>query len=138
MNEEQKKFAAEVNVAVLATVDGRNRPHATPIWYLFEDGEFVLSVGRGGQKHRNLERNPEATLVIDSRKVPYYALMASGRMEIGPPLSEEQRLALATRYLGEELGRRYVEFTKGEDSVSLHLKPRKVLEFSGRAGRTVR
>ncbi len=138
MNDEQRKFAAEANVAVLASVDGKGRPHATPIWYLFEDGEFVLSVGRGGQKHRNLERNPEATLVIDSRVVPYYALMVSGTMEIGPPISDAQRLAIATRYLGEDLGKRYVEFTKGEDSVGLRLKPRKVMEFSGRAGRTVR
>ncbi|HEY5639766.1 MAG TPA: pyridoxamine 5'-phosphate oxidase family protein [Dehalococcoidia bacterium] len=138
MNDEQKRFAAEANVAVLASVDGKGRPHATPIWYLFDDGEFVLSVGRGGQKHRNLERNPEVTLVIDSRVVPYYALMVSGTMEIGPQLSDEQRLAMATRYLGDDLGKRYVEFTKGEDSVGLRLKPRKVMEFSGRAGRTVR
>lgn len=138
MNDEQKRFAAEANVAVLASVDGKGRPHATPIWYLFDDGEFVLSVGRGGQKHRNLERNPEVTLVIDSRVVPYYALMVSGTMEIGPQLSDEQRLAMATRYLGDDLGKRYVEFTTGEDSVGLRLKPRKVMEFSGRAGRTVR
>ena len=138
MNEEQREFAAEPNVAVLATVDAKGRPHATPIWYLFEDGVFVLSVGRGGQKHRNLERNPEATLVIDSRVVPYYALMVSGTVELGPPISPGQRLQLATRYLGEELGKRYVEFTKGEDSIGLRLKPRKVIEFSGRAGRTVR
>ena len=97
--------------------------------------EIVLSVGSGGQKHRNIERNPEVTLVIDSRKVPYYAIMVAGRMEIGPPLNDEQRLALATRYLGEEVGKRYVEMTAGNDSVSLRLKARKVMEFNGRAGR---
>ena len=135
MNEEQRKFAAEVNVAVLATVDGKGRPHATPIWYMLEGDEVVLSVSRGGQKHRNLERNPEVMLVIDSRKVPYYALMVAGRMEIGPPLDDEQRLTLSTRYLGEEIGRRYVEMTAGDGDVSLRLKPRKVMEFNGRAGR---
>jgi len=135
MNEEQRKFAAEVNVAVLATVDGKGRPHATPIWYMLDGDEIVLSVGRGGQKHRNLERNPEVTLVIDSRKVPYYALMLSGAVEIGAALDDAQKLALASRYLGEEIGKRYVEMTAGDDSVSLRLKPRKVMEFNGRAGR---
>jgi hypothetical protein len=134
MNEEQLKFAAEVNVAVLATVDGKGRPHATPIWYMLDGDEIVLSVGDGGQKHRNLERNPEVTLVIDSRKVPYYAIMVAGRMEIGPPPNDEERLALATRYLGEEVGKRYVEMTAANDSVSLRLKARKVMEFNGRAG----
>jgi len=134
MNEEQRKFAAEVNVAVLATVDGKGRPHATPIWYMLDGDEIVLSVGRGGQKHRNLERNPEVTLVIDSRKVPYYALMLSGPVEIGPALEGAPKLALVTRYLGEEMGKRYIEMTEGEDGVSLRLKPRKVMEFNGRAG----
>ncbi len=134
MNEEQRKFAAEVNVAVLATVDGKGRPHATPIWYMLDGDEIVMSVGRGGQKHRNVERNPEVTLVIDSRKVPYFALMVAGRLEIGPAPTEEDRLALATRYLGEEVGKRYVEMTAGNDSVSLRLKERKVMEFNGRAG----
>ena len=135
MNEEQRKFAAEVNVAVLATVDGKGRPHATPIWYMLDGDEIVLSVGRGGQKHRNVERNAEVTLVIDSRKVPYFALMVAGQVEIEPSLNDEQRLALATRYLGEEVGKRYVEMTAGSDSVSLRLKERKAMEFNGRAGR---
>ena len=134
MNEEQMKFTAEVNVAVLATVDGKGRAHATPIWYMLDGDEIVMSVGRGGQKHRNMERNPEVTLVIDSRKVPYFALMVAGRIEIGPAPTEEDRLALATRYLGEDLGRRYVEMTAGTDTVSLRLKERKVMEFNGGAG----
>ncbi len=134
MNEEQRKFAAEVNVAVLATVDGKGRAHATPIWYMLDGDEIVMSVGRGGQKHRNVERNPEVTLVIDSRKVPYFALMVAGKIEVGPAPTEEERLALATRYLGEDVGKRYVEMTAGNDSVSLRLKERKVMEFNGRAG----
>ena len=134
MNEEQKKFVSEVNVAVLASVDGKGRPHATPIWYMLDGEEIVLSVGRGGQKHRNLERNPDVTLVIDSRKLPYYAVMVAGRVEIGPPFDDEQRLALATRYLGEEIGKRYIGTTAGNDSVTLRLEPRKVMEFNGRAG----
>ena len=134
MNEEQRKFAAEVNVAVLATVDGKGRAHATPIWYMLDGDEIVMSVGRGGQKHRNMERNPEVTLVIDSRKVPYFALMVAGRIEIGPAPTEEDRLALATRYLGEDVGKRYVEMTAANDSVSLRLKERKVMEFNGGAG----
>jgi PPOX class probable F420-dependent enzyme len=138
MNEEQSKFAAEANVAIFSSVDGKGRPHATPIWYLFDDGDFLFSVGKGSQKHKNVERNPEISVVIDSRVIPYYALMISGAAEIGPPLSDDQRTQIAVRYLGEDLGKRYVEFTKDQESVSIRLKPRKVIEFNGRAGRVVR
>ncbi|MDO8616374.1 MAG: pyridoxamine 5'-phosphate oxidase family protein [Dehalococcoidia bacterium] len=131
-------FLGGANVAVLASVDRRGRAHAAPVWYLYDGGEFTISTGNGSQKHRNVEVNPEVTLVIDSRTVPYYAVMARGRAVVGPPLSAEDRLRMAVRYLGEDLGRRYVERTSGEDAVTIRLRPRKLIEYSGRAGRTVR
>jgi len=126
---QMQEFLSQANVAVLATVDRRGRAHAAPVWYLYDDGVFVISTGRGSQKHKNLEANPEVTLVVDSRTLPYYAVMARGRVELGPAFSDEQRLRLATRYLGEDIGRQYVERTAGEDSISVRLKPRKLIVF---------
>ena len=132
----REEFLAEANVAILASVDRRGRAHAAPIWYLYEDGELVISTGRGSQKHRNVEANPEVTAVVDRRTLPYYAVMLSGKAEIGPPLNDDKRLEMATRYLGEELGKRYVARTEGGDSITIRLKPRKTVVFEGRAGRT--
>jgi len=130
-----EEFLAEANVAILATVDRKGRPHAAPVWYLYESGALVISTGRGSQKHRNVEANPEVTVVVDRRTLPYYAAMVSGRVDIGPPLSDEKRLEMAVRYLGDELGQRYVERTAGSDSITIRLKPRKVIAYEGRAGR---
>ena len=132
---DSEAFLHEANVAVLATVDSKGRPHAAPVWYLYEDGVFIVSTGRGSQKHRNAESNPNITLVIEKRTLPYFAAMAHGRAEIGPPFSADDRLRLAVRYLGEERGRRYVEGTRGEDSITIRLRPAKVVDFHGRAGR---
>src|SRR3970282_121824 len=124
---EREAFLKEPNVAILATV-GPKGAHAAPIWYLYEDGEFVMSTGRGSQKHRDLERNPNVTLVVDRRTPPYYAVMARGRAEIGPQLPDEERLRMYVRYLGEEMGRAYVARGSGEDWVFIRLRPRKLLE----------
>ena len=93
------------------------------MWYLYRDGTFVISTGRGSQNHRN------------RRTLPYYALMVRGRAEIGEPLTDDERRELAVRYLGDELGRRYVERTAGQDAVTIRLKPSKLIEYEGRAGR---
>ena len=135
MSEEQEAFLNESNVAVLATVDRRGRAHAAPIWYVYDNGVFIMSTGSGSQKHRNIEANPEVTLVVDQRTLPYYAVMARGAVEIGPPLSAEDRLRIVRRYLNEEQTTRYMERMSGQDSISLRLKPRKLIEFTGRAGR---
>ena len=134
----REEFLQQANVAVLASVDRRGRAHAVPIWYLYEDGTFIMSTGRGSQKHRNIEAHPEVTLVIDRRTVPYYAIMAKGSAEIGPPLDDEARLRLAVRYLGDELGQRYAASVRDSDSVSIRLRPSKLIEYQGRGGRTVR
>ena len=132
---ERDQFLKEPNVAVLATV-GPAGAHAVPIWYLYEDGAFLMSTGRGSQKHRDLKRNPNVTLVVDRRTLPYYAVMARGTAEVGPQLSDEERLRMYVRYLGEEMGRAYVARGSGDDSVSIRLRPRKFIEYHGRAGRT--
>ena len=131
----QEEFLAEANVAVLATVGPGGGAHAAPIWYLYEEGVFIMSTGRGSQKHRNIERHPDVTLVVDRRTLPYFAAMAQGGAEIGLPLSEAERSRLAVRYLGEELAQAYLARTAGGDSVSIRLRPRKIIEFRGVAGR---
>ncbi len=125
----------EANVAVLATVDTKNRAHAAPIWYLYENGEFLISTGRGSQKHKNIAANPDITLVIDRRTLPYLAAMVRGRAEVVDAFSDEQRKELAFRYLGEEMGNAYLARTEGGDSVTIRLRPEKVIEFNGQAGR---
>ena len=132
---EREEFLKQANIAILATV-GPAGAHAAPIWYLYEDGVFLMSTGRGSQKHRDLERNPNVTLVVDRRTLPYYAVMVRGRAEIGPQLPDEERLRMYVRYLGEEMGRGYVSRGSGEDSVSIRLTPRRFIEYHGRAGRT--
>ncbi|MGH8246548.1 MAG: pyridoxamine 5'-phosphate oxidase family protein [Gammaproteobacteria bacterium] len=134
-HQEREAFLAESNVGVLATVDRRGLAHAAPIWYLYEDGVFLMATGRGSQKHRNIETHQDVTLVIDRRSLPYFAVMAPGKAEIGPPLSPEDRRRIASRYLNEEQTNRYLERMARQESVSIRLKPRKLIEFSGRAGR---
>ncbi len=132
---EQEDFLNEANVAILATVDSEGRAHAAPIWYLYEDGELIMATGRTSQKRVNIDVHPDVTLVVDRRTLPYYAVMVQGRAEIGPMLDDESRLRMAVRYLGDEVGRRYIASTQGEDSITIRLKPRKIIEFQGRAGR---
>jgi len=94
---EREAFLRGANVAVLSTVDSRGRPHAAPVWYLYDDGVFRISTGEGSQKHRNIVANPNISLVIDQRELPYYAVMVQGTAEIGPGFSDDDRLRLAVR-----------------------------------------
>jgi PPOX class probable F420-dependent enzyme len=79
----QAAFLAQPRVAILATIGPKQCPHAVPVWYLYEAGEFTLTMQRGSQKHRNIERCPNVSLVVDRRDRPYYAVTAMGVAEMG-------------------------------------------------------
>ena len=132
---DKEELLSQANVAVLATVDFNNQPHAMPIWYMYEDRTFVMTAGENSQKAKNIERTGNATLVIDRRDPPYHALMIRGRAEIGPMPDPDWLLRLAVRYLGEERGKRYFQGL-GDDIVSITLYPADVIEYLGVSGRT--
>ena len=123
----------ESNVAILSTVGPKNRPHAVPIWFLYEDGTIVMTAGARSQKVRNIARNAEVALTVDRRSLPYYAVMVQGPAEIGPPPSDDLRRRIAVRYLGEELGQRYTSMGTSEGTVTILVRPAKIMEYKGRA-----
>ena len=101
---DKETFFQQPNVAMLATTGPGQRPHAMPVWYLYQEGHFIISAGHNSQKVVNITRQGKATLVIDRRDPPYYAVMIHGTAKIGPPLSDDMMLKLSIRYLGEEKG----------------------------------
>ena len=123
----------ETNVAILSTVGPKDRPHAVPIWFLYEDGTLIMTAGARSQKVRNITRNAEVALTVDRRSLPYYAVMVQGTAEIGPPPTDALRRRIAVRYLGEELGVRYTSSGTSEGAVTILVRPRKIMEYKGRA-----
>jgi PPOX class probable F420-dependent enzyme len=130
----RESFLAGAHVAILGTVDSRGRPHATPVWYLYDDGAFRISIGAGSQKHRNIAANPSVSLVVDQGELPYYAVMVQGEAVIGPQFSDEDSLRLAVRYLGKDMGKAYASRTNAEESISLTVRPRKLLVYDPMPG----
>ena len=55
--------------------------------------------------------------------------MVQGTAEVGPAAPPELRLRIATRYLGEQRGREYVEETAGGDSISIRITPQRFIEY---------
>ena len=131
---DREKLFSGPNVAILATVDSKNRPHAMPIWYIYEDEKFVMTAGKNSQKVKNIQRTGKATIVLDRREPPYHAVMIRGRAEIGPTPDSEWLLRLAIRYLGEEQGKTYFQGL-GDDIVAITIYPDDVIEYLGISGR---
>ena len=118
------------NICVLATTGPGEWPHAMPMWYLFEDGEFIFTCRKNAQKRRNVDRTGKANVVLDQRDPPYYAASLRGDARVGQSLGAQQWFQLAMRYLDEETARTYAS-RKSWESVTIRVRPTRVVEFHG-------
>jgi PPOX class probable F420-dependent enzyme len=56
----------EERVAVVSSLGPRGWPHSMPLWYVPREGEIWIWTYAKAQKVRNLERDPRATLLVES------------------------------------------------------------------------
>lgn len=119
---EREAFLADVHVGVLALERPGRGPLALPIWYVFEAGLVKLSISRASLKGRLLADLERATLTVQDETPPYKYAALEGPIELSDDLLDVQ--ALASRYLGDELGAWYAEENPNtDDTVTALLTP---------------
>lgn len=101
LNDSMREFLKGRHYATLATLNGDGSIHLTPVWYLFEDGRFFVSTSSSSRKVRNILARPEASLVVDSRKLgSEHWISSSGTAEIlKGKQSEEVYKKILQRYI---------------------------------------
>jgi PPOX class probable F420-dependent enzyme len=63
---EQRELLESERVVVVGTHGPRGWPHLMPLWYVVRDGRIWVWTYAKSQKVRNLERDPRATLLVET------------------------------------------------------------------------
>ena len=117
-------------ICVLSTVSRDGSVHAMPMWYLYEAGKIWFMTGDKSQKAKNVERTGKATVTLDLRKRPYYAIMVKGTAQVEGPLDKERQLRLMTRYISDAAAREYIaQLEERGGNASIVVTPSKTVEF---------
>jgi PPOX class probable F420-dependent enzyme len=122
---------SQTRICVLSTTGPGDWPHSIPMWYRYRDGIITFTTSSRSQKFKNVERIGKATVVIDDREPPYYAVMIRGDAEIGPGLTRDEEYEVALRYLGEDKVGAFMALydAGGHDDATINVHPTKVAEF---------
>ncbi len=64
--DEQAELLEAERVVVVSSIGPRGWPHSMPLWYVPRDGEIWVWTYAKSQKVKNLERDPRATLLIET------------------------------------------------------------------------
>jgi nitroimidazol reductase NimA-like FMN-containing flavoprotein (pyridoxamine 5'-phosphate oxidase superfamily) len=115
---EREAFLAGVHVGVISIAEAGRGPLTVPIWYGYAPGgDLFIVTDRGSRKGKLLEQAGRFSLCAQSETPPYKYVSVEGPIvELAPAQLERDTRALAHRYLGRELGDRYIEATGGSGS----------------------
>jgi nitroimidazol reductase NimA-like FMN-containing flavoprotein (pyridoxamine 5'-phosphate oxidase superfamily) len=114
--EEREAFLADVHVAIISIAEAGRGPLAVPIWYDYEPGgEVWVLTGRSSRKGKLLDAVERLSLCVQTETPPYKYVSVEGPIVAVEPSDVEKHVRpMAHRYLGRELGDRYVASTAGE------------------------
>jgi len=132
--DEREAFLADLHVGVISIPEPGRGPLTVPIWYAYEPGgELWVVTDRDSRKGRLLAGAGRISLCAQSEAPPYQYVSVEGPIvAIEPSDRERHARPMARRYLGAELGDRYVEATAGErdaagGSVVVRVRPERWL-----------
>jgi PPOX class probable F420-dependent enzyme len=137
--DEQRELIDAERVVVVATIGTRGWPHSMPLWYVPRDGEIWIYTYAKSQKVRNLEREPRATLLVETGH-EYFELRGveiEAEAEIHGDLDAVFELAkeLTSRYAGgAQVDESQAEVLRNQarKRVAIRFEPKRVASWDHR------
>jgi PPOX class probable F420-dependent enzyme len=120
---EQRELLEAERVVIVSSLGPRGWPHSMPLWYVPREGEIWIWTYAKSQKVRNLERDPRATLLLETghEYVELRGVMIEAEAEIHRDLE-------VVSAFGKQLTVRYsegIESVEGEAAAALQTQAAK-------------
>lgn len=126
-------FLADAHVGIISISDEGRGPLTVPIWYAYDaGGELRVVTDRASRKGRLLERAGRFSLCVQTETPPYKYVSVEGPIIATEAADLERDLRpLAYRYLGSDMGDRYIEQTRDAheraENVLIRMRPERWL-----------
>jgi PPOX class probable F420-dependent enzyme len=136
--EEQRSFLAEQRVVTCATNGRDGWPHLMPLWYVLRGEELWAWTYAASQKARNLERDPRATLQVETGFE--YQELRGVMLRCDAELHRDVEAVFAVgreifeRYSGTQVGDDFLDVVRKQAAkrVALEFRPREIATWDHR------
>jgi hypothetical protein len=131
--QEREAFLAGVHIGIISISEEGRGPLTVPIWYAYDPGgEVRIVTGRTSRKGNLLAHAGRFSLCVQTETPPYKYASVEGPIVSTQAADVERDIRpLARRYLGLEMGDRYIEQTRNlpehADQVLIRMRPERWL-----------
>jgi PPOX class probable F420-dependent enzyme len=114
---EQRELLESERVVVVSSIGTSGWPHSMPLWYVLRGSEIWIYTYAKSQKVKNLERDPRATLLVETGHE--YGELRGVQIEAEAEIHRDLELVYE---VGRELTLRYAEGASVEGAAAEALK----------------
>jgi len=128
--EELLAFFEKAQFARLATINEDGTIHIAPIFFKYEKGQILMATQDPSRKVRNIKRNKNVTVLIDTTDVPFKGALVYGTAELDYEDVVCKRIAIFRRRLSQEDAETYARRLAGKwRCVILRITPVRIASF---------
>jgi len=135
---EIQEFLSIPRLARMATIQN-GRPHLVPVWYFYDGTNIIVSSPKGTKKTKNLQRNPNVSIIIDivdgrvqdlSFATKAKAVIIEGIAELHDDTDSSFARKTYERYAGKNaLNNPQVQFSVSLPRHMVVIKPTKIMSW---------
>ena len=108
-NEELASFFERAIFARLGTFNEDGTIHIAPVFFKYQDGQILIATQNPSRKVRNIKRNNNVSVLIDTTDVPFLGALVYGKAELDYEDVIPKRVAIFERRLSREEGETYAQ-----------------------------
>ena len=128
--EELVSFFEETTFARLGTINEDGTIHIAPIFFKYDNGQILMATQDPSRKVRNIKRNNNVTVLIDTTDVPFKGALIYGTAELDYEDVISKRIAIFQRRLSREDAETYAGRLSGKwRCVILRITPVRIASF---------
>jgi nitroimidazol reductase NimA-like FMN-containing flavoprotein (pyridoxamine 5'-phosphate oxidase superfamily) len=103
--EELAAFLDEAPLARLSSLNGDGTIHSVAVYFKHDNGAILIGTQAMTHKVKNIEREPNVTLLIDNQAPPWKGVLIYGEAELDREDVISKRIAIFERYMPTENAR---------------------------------
>ena len=129
-DEELVSFFEEAIFARLGTINEDGTIHITPIFFKYDDGQILMATQDPSRKIRNIKRNNNVSVLIDTTEVPFKGALVYGTAELDYEDIIPKRIAIFEKRLSREDAETYASRLSNKwKCVIVRITPTRIASF---------
>ena len=90
---EVESFLEQAKYARFCSLNKDGTIHVAPVWFKYEDGQIVVVTPPASRKARNVKRNRNVTVLVDTEKWPQKGVIVYGKADLEYSTSYEEHMS---------------------------------------------